>query len=142
MQVQSLPSLSGSGSPCCHELCVGRRCGSDHPLLWLWCRPAPVAPIRPLAGELPYATGTALKSQKRKKKKKERKMDPMEENISSDTCKKPIVCFTGWLAKPRLFQLITEGNIIGFCLFVFWPHQQHMEVPRPGIKPTPQQLQH
>ena len=30
-------------------------------VLWLWCRPAAVAPIRPLAWELPYATGAALK---------------------------------------------------------------------------------
>ena len=47
---------------------VGRRHGMD-PLL-LWCRPAAVALIRPLAWELPYATGTALKSKKKKKKKK------------------------------------------------------------------------
>ena len=40
----------------------GRRCSSDPVLLWLWCRPAAVAPIRPLAWELPYATGVALKS--------------------------------------------------------------------------------
>ena len=26
-------------------------------LLWLWCRPAAAAPIRPLAWELPYAAG-------------------------------------------------------------------------------------
>ena len=25
--------------------CVGRRCGSYSGLLWLWCRPAAVAPI-------------------------------------------------------------------------------------------------
>ena len=30
--------------------------------LWLWCRPASVAPIRPLAWEPPYATGAAVKS--------------------------------------------------------------------------------
>ena len=40
---------------------VGRRCGLDPALLWLWCRPAAVAPTRPLAWELPYAAGTALK---------------------------------------------------------------------------------
>ena len=28
---------------------------------WLWCRPAAVAPIQPLAWELPCATGAALK---------------------------------------------------------------------------------
>ena len=31
----------------------------------LWCRPAAVAPIRPLAWELPYAMGAALKRQKK-----------------------------------------------------------------------------
>ena len=36
---------------------VGHRHGLDLVLLWLWCRPAAVAPIQPLAGELPYAAG-------------------------------------------------------------------------------------
>ena len=35
-------------------------------LLWLWCRPAATAPIRPLAWEPPYATGAALKRQTNK----------------------------------------------------------------------------
>ena len=39
----------------------------DLALLWLWCRPAATAPIRPLAWEPPYATGVALKRQKEKK---------------------------------------------------------------------------
>ena len=47
---------------------VGHRCGSDPMLLWLWCRPAATARIRPLARELPYAAGAALKSKKKKKK--------------------------------------------------------------------------
>ena len=42
----------------------------DLALLWLWCRLAATAPIRPLAQEPPYAAGVALKSQKTKKKKK------------------------------------------------------------------------
>ena len=33
----------------------------DLPLLWLWCRSAAVAPVRPRAWEPPYATGVALK---------------------------------------------------------------------------------
>ena len=37
----------------------------DLALLWLWCRPAVVALIRPLAWELPYAMGAALKSKKK-----------------------------------------------------------------------------
>ena len=36
--------------------------------LWLWCRPAAIAPIRPLAWELPYALGVALKRKKTKRK--------------------------------------------------------------------------
>ena len=43
----------------------------DLVLLWLWCRPAAVALIRPLAWELLYAKGAALKRQKGQKKKKE-----------------------------------------------------------------------
>ena len=43
---------------------VGHRRSSDPALLWLWCRPAAVAPIGPLAWEPPYAVGAALKRQK------------------------------------------------------------------------------
>ena len=50
---------------------VGCRCGSDLALLWLWCRPAAVALIQPLAWELPHAMGAAL--EKKEKKKKESK---------------------------------------------------------------------
>ena len=46
---------------------VGRRCGSDPKLLW--CGPAAVAPIRPLAWEPPYAIGAALKRKKKNIKK-------------------------------------------------------------------------
>ena len=35
---------------------------ADPELLWLWCRLAAAAPIRPLAWDLPYAMGMALKS--------------------------------------------------------------------------------
>ena len=48
---------------------VGRRRGSDPVLLWLWCRPAAIALIRPLTWEPQYATGAALKRQKDKNKK-------------------------------------------------------------------------
>ena len=41
-----------------------RRHGWDPALLWLWCRPAAAALIRPLAWELLYATGAALKRKK------------------------------------------------------------------------------
>jgi len=52
---------------------VGHRQGSDPALLWLWCRLAATAPIRPLAWEPPYAAGVAQEMAKRQKKKKKRK---------------------------------------------------------------------
>ena len=45
----------------------------DLALLWLWCRLAAEAPIRPLAWEPPFATGGALKREKKEKKRKEMK---------------------------------------------------------------------
>ena len=47
---------------------IGHRCGLDLALLWLWCRPAAVALILPLAWEFPYAMGAALKRQRKKEK--------------------------------------------------------------------------
>jgi len=52
---------------------VGCRHSLDTVLLGLWSRPAAVAPIRPLARELPYAAGVALKSQRKKKKQQQSK---------------------------------------------------------------------
>ena len=47
---------------------VGQRHRLDAALLWLWCRPAAVAPIHPVAWERPYAAGAALKRQKQRNK--------------------------------------------------------------------------
>ena len=58
MWVQSLASLSGLRIWCCREL---------------WCRPAAVAPIGPLARELPYAADAALKKAKKLKIKKKKR---------------------------------------------------------------------
>ena len=46
---------------------VGWRQGSDPAFLWLWCRSVVTAPTLPLAWEPPYATGEALKRQKKKR---------------------------------------------------------------------------
>ena len=48
---------------------VGHRCSLDSALLWLWCKPAAAALIQPPAWELPYATGAAIKREKRKGKR-------------------------------------------------------------------------
>ena len=45
---------------------VGYRCGLDPALLGLWCRLAAAVLIQPLAQELPYALGMALKKKERK----------------------------------------------------------------------------
>ena len=45
---------------------VGRRHASDLALLWLWCKLAAAALIRPLPWELPHAPGTALKDKTNK----------------------------------------------------------------------------
>ena len=58
MQVQSLASPSGLRIWHCCEL---------------WCRLAAAALIWPLAWELPYATGVALKRKKKSKSKKKKK---------------------------------------------------------------------
>ena len=62
------------------EVGIGRRPSSYLAPVWLWCRPAAEAPIRPLARELPYATGMAMKRKKKTKTKKENK------NLPSHVC--------------------------------------------------------
>ena len=75
--VQSLTSLSGLRIRLCH---VGGRHGSDSVRLRLWQRSAAVAPMWPLAWELPYAMGVALKCQKKKKTKNNEKTLPAWQN--------------------------------------------------------------
>ena len=59
MPVPSLASLSALRILRCWSCGVGHRHSSDPALLW--CRPAAAALTRPLALELPYAAGVALK---------------------------------------------------------------------------------
>ena len=61
MQVRSLALLSGLRIWPCQSCGVGCGRGLDPASLWLWCRPAAVAPAGPLAWELPYVTDAALK---------------------------------------------------------------------------------
>ena len=62
----SIPGLArgggGGGSGITLSCGVGRRGGLDPKVLWLclWCRPAAVALIQPLAWERPYAPGLVL----------------------------------------------------------------------------------
>ena len=51
--------IKGSSIPV--SCIVGGRCGLDPALLWLWCKPVAAAPVCPLAWELTYAMGAAIK---------------------------------------------------------------------------------
>ena len=55
----------------------------DPALLWLWCRPAAAALVRPLACELLCAVGAALKRQEKKKKIRIRAKQALVISISS-----------------------------------------------------------
>ena len=62
---------------------VGRRCGLDLVLLWLWGWLAATAPIQPLAWALPYAMGAALKKKTNdKKRKKKETIHNLKENVA------------------------------------------------------------
>ena len=63
--VRTLASLSGLRIWRCQDCGVGYRHASDPALLWLWCRPAAVAPTQPLGFELPYPPGAAMKKKKK-----------------------------------------------------------------------------
>ena len=69
-------------------------------LLWLWYRPAAVAPIKPLAWELPYASGEALKIKKEKKKNSEDLPGGLE-------------------VKDPMSSLLVLGSLLG-CMFNLW----------------------
>ena len=47
---------------------AGCRCSSDLVLLWLWCRPAAIALIQPLAWKPPYTADVVLEKTKQKNK--------------------------------------------------------------------------
>ena len=68
--VQSLALLTGLRICVAMSCSIGHRWSSDSMLLWLWCRPAAAAPIRPPAWELPHASGAVLKKKKKKQNKK------------------------------------------------------------------------
>ena len=67
-QVRSPASLSGLRIWHCPELWSGSQTWFDPALLWLWYRPAAIAPIQPLAWEPPHAVDVALEKTKKKKK--------------------------------------------------------------------------
>ena len=80
---------------------VGHGCGWDAMLLWLWCRPAAIAPIEPLAWEPPYAVGIALKRER--ERERERMYCSRGRKIWSHL-------LMNWLKKPAVMLLEGKGN--------------------------------
>ena len=63
----SIPGLARWLRSCIATSCsVAHSCSLDLVLPWLWCRLAAVVLNQPLAQELPYATGVAVKKKERK----------------------------------------------------------------------------
>ena len=74
----------------------------DPALLWLWYKPAAVAPIWPLAWELPYASPAALKTKLNKKTKG--LYDKCQVSILQNTCcQKYLRQLQAMLFEPRLW---------------------------------------
>ena len=51
---------------------TGHKCGLDPALLWLWCRQAATALIRPLVWEPLYATDEALEKKEQQQQQQKR----------------------------------------------------------------------
>ena len=83
--------------------CIGDRCGSDPVLLWLWHGPAAAALIWPLAGELPYARGVALKRPPQKKST----FNFLVTMMVSDPIQKMSLL---WKPSTLLLVILTTGN--------------------------------
>ena len=94
MKVQSLASLGGLRIWCCHELW----CRSK---MWLRCR---IALIRPLAWEIPYASGVSLKIKTNKKQMFLALMANIEE-LHSRYLSRSII------ANSFIFQKLSRGRI-------------------------------
>ena len=62
-----MASISGLRIHVAMNCGVGHRCGSDLALLWLWCRLAVAAAVRPLTWEPPCAAPVALRNKTKQK---------------------------------------------------------------------------
>ena len=90
---------------------VGRRRGYTDTLLWLWCRLAAAAPIRPLAWEPPYALGAALGKAKRQQSKiSPSRKDPLPSLSALHLpCFSALPVLTG-LSVPCVSELLTASQ--------------------------------
>ena len=106
---------------------VGLKRGMDLVLLWLWCRLAAVAPIRPLAQELPYAVGEALQSKINKLKKKKGEKERNSSWWSHKTFFKSDIGVPWWPrgVKDPVLSLLWLRSLLWWT-FDPWPRNFHM----------------
>ena len=92
----------------------------DLVLLWLWCRPAATAPIRPVVWEPPCASGAALKRQKDKQTNKQKKLQL--KNIYKVTIVRPKVTDFMGLQFPGIREMYVMNSLIALdiCLESFF----------------------
>ena len=57
-------------------------------MLWLWCRPAATVPVRPLAWEPSYATGSSPRINKKKKVGSLERVNKIDKHLAKMTKKK------------------------------------------------------
>ena len=116
LQVDPWPRSVAEGSGVTVSHGVGH--SSDLMLLWLWCRPAAAAPIRPLAWELPCASGAVLKSKKQNNKQKKPHwiQSPSRTIIQPPTTKSWYNSSSGWLGVGYFLSSKTLGvtSLAGF----------------------------
>ena len=96
---------------------VGCSHGSDPVLLWLWCRLAATALIRPLAWEPPYALGAALQKAKTHTQKNNNNVNEreseiqmlIEDGVMVHPC--PLPCVLQCLCRGCIHPLPTKGGL-------------------------------
>ena len=97
-------------------------------LLWLWHRPAAIAPIGLLAWELPFAAPAALKSKKKKKKKKRFREFSDAVGYGSNTVDTAaLITAVVWVVQSLAWELLyaastAQKNLKKFILQTALPH--------------------
>ena len=123
---------------------IGLRCSSDPVLLWLQHRPVPVAPVQPLAWELPYVVGMVPPKKTKKTRNKTNKQKKRGDTHTHTTFKKTkrptkqVQKFGSWAIlcsytrQPRHFSNISFLTFV-YCFGVDPVHLTHVILP--GTKP-------